>query len=308
MIEGRPHLLVVGGADTGRAPLLAAILRRELGTSVSVASVGVLGHAGEPADQSVDLALDQIGLATSGHVARLLDAEALRPADLVLAVDRGIALAVRPHTTLDVVALGELAGSEDVPDPHRMPLGIWIAALQTYLTQISAALPQIRVRLGAGEPHPPAAPKGHPPTGRGGEKASAPKIAAANSNTSPPRRGEGQVVGSPSPSRNEHLTRIARLIDTAETLPEIVDWARLADETATRLRALAGLASEPDDLTPAAAAILIGSVLQSSRMPDAAGLAVLRRVCERLAEPLDSAGLAEIGRVAGEWWVASPQA
>lgn len=291
MIEGRPHLLVVGGADTGRAPLLAVLLRRELGASVAVASAGVLGHAGEPADQSVDLALDQLGLATSGHVARILDAEALRSADLVLAVDRGIALAVRPRTMIEVVALGELAGSEDVPDPHRMPLGIWIAALQTYLTQIGVALPQIRTRLGAGEgPHPPAP----SPTGRGGDRVSFPVDAATNSSDSPPRA--------------EHLNRIARLIDTAETLPEIVDWARLAEETATRLRALAGLVNDPDDLTAAAAAMLIGSVLQSSRMPDAAGLGVLRRVCERLAGPLDSAGLAEIGQIAGEWWVASPQA
>ena len=93
-----------------------------------------------------------------------------------------------------------------------------------------------------------------------------------------------------SPSRAEHLNRITRLIDTAETLPEIVDWARLADETATRLRALAELTAGGDDLTPAAAAMLIGSVLQSSRIPDAAGLGVLRRVRERLAGPLDVVG------------------
>jgi hypothetical protein len=41
-------------------------------------------------------------------------------------------------------------------------------------------------------------------------------------------------------------------------------------------------------------------LLQSSRMPDAAGLGVIRRVCESLAQPLDSAGFAELGQVAGE--------
>lgn len=293
MIEGRPHLLVVGGADTGRAPLLAALLRRELGASVSVASAGVLGHTGEPADQSVDLALDQLGLAATGHVARIMDAEVLRPADLVLAVDRGIALAVRPRTTIEVVALGELAGSEDVQDPHRMPLGVWIAALQTYLTQIGAALPQIRARLGDRQPLPDA--------NRAEVPANAPDL---QKQEKPPLPA---VEGSSFPARDEHLGRITRLLDTAETLPEIVDWSRLADETATRLRTLAGLAVGPDDLTPAAAAMLIGSVLQSSRMPDAAGLTVLRRVCERLAGPINSAGLAELGQVIGAWWVASPQ-
>jgi hypothetical protein len=101
--------------------------------------------------------------------------------------------------------------------------------------------------------------------------------------------------------------RIARLIDTAETLPEIVDWAKLADETAVRLRALAGLTAGPGDLTPAAAAMVIGSVLQSPHMPDTAGLAALRRVCEQLAQPVDATTLAELAQIAGSWWVSTSQ-
>ncbi len=127
--------------------------------------------------------------------------------------------------SIEVVALGELAGSEDVPDPHRMPLGVWIAALQTYLTQIGVALPQIRARSGAGGgPH---RPEGTRPLSGAERGFNAPTNTDAphmdqDLNVSPPGRGEGQGVGSP--SRAEHLNRIARLIDTAETLPEIVDW------------------------------------------------------------------------------------
>jgi hypothetical protein len=254
----------------------------------------------------VDLALEQIGLMASGHVARMLDAEALRPADLVLAVDRGIAGALRSKSNVQVVSLGELAGSEDVPDPHRMPLGVWIAALQTYLTQIGIALPEIRARLGDTS-------SGAPPawdeprtqlllnTGSGDVNAALP-VGEVSVTRSPETS-----IASGAPGRTEHLVRIARLIDTAETLPEIVDWAKLADETAVRLRALAGLTAGPGDLTPAAAAMVIGSVLQSPHMPDTAGLAALRRVCEQLAQPVDATTLAELAQIAGSWWVSTSQ-
>src|SRR4051794_37577179 len=147
MIDGRPAILVVGAADTGRAPLLAALLRRELGGHVAVSSAGVLGHAGEPASAEVHLVLEQYGLTLGAHMARHLDSESIQGADLLLAIDRGTAYVARTRTQAPVLALSDLAQAEDLPDPHRMPLGVWIATAQAYKAQLTFGLPAIRARL-----------------------------------------------------------------------------------------------------------------------------------------------------------------
>ena len=289
MIEGRPHLLVVGGADTGRAPLLVALLRHKLGDTAVVLSAGVLGHAGEPADQHVQLALDHLNLTLHGHVARVLDAEIIRLADLILAVDQGSARIARMRTSQEVVTISELAATEEIPDPHHMPLGVWVAATRDYQAQIATILPLIRSRLRLGATASPVelAPQQRP---------------AAVAAPSPPLDAPSvQAVRGANP-RDEHIERVTRLLDTARLLPEIVDWTKLAREASDRLRALAALAEPPDDLTPAAAAMLIGILCTLDKPGQEPLMANLQQVVQTLQRPMNAEVLAASGALLRDWW------
>lgn len=146
MYEGKPLLLVIGGSDTGRTPIAAGLLRHALGGSAIVLSAGVLSHAGESAATEAQMALESIGIDISNHVARPLDDTEHRQAELLLAVDRGTEMVLFTRFPNDprVACLSELAESPDVLDPHRMPLGVWVAIVHQIQQQIDKALPNIR--------------------------------------------------------------------------------------------------------------------------------------------------------------------
>ncbi len=281
MVDERPYILVVGAADTGRTLLVAALLRRELGAAAMIASAGVVGHAGEPAEPNAHLALEQFGLAQAGHVARQLDEGTMRDADLLLGVDRGSARAARVRAPGEVAALSDLACAEDVPDPHRMPLGVWIAAVRAYEAQVAIALRTIRTLAGIDVV---------PAPGSSGSAAQAPR-------STPPVPSAAE----PSNARLEHIQRIVRLLDTARVLPEIVDWGKLAQEAVERLQSIAASVEHASDFTPAAAAMLTGLFLQTSQVPGEARLNVLRGAVERLEAPLDAMALADLAQIAGRW-------
>lgn len=276
MRNGNPHLLVVGAADTGRAPLLASLLRQALGSDVMVTSAGVLAHTGEPADPSVGFALEQLDLRPGTHAARQLDGEAAHDADLIVAIDQGTARVAARRLEREVLSINQGNVAEDVQDPHRMPLGIWIAAVRAYQTQIEQILPVLRERLGRSEMLP-----------------AAPEIVEPDASGSITALGAPAVV----PARAEHVAHIVRLFTTVELLPEIVDWTRLAEETRTRLHLLAELAEAPDDYTPAAALIMIGLLSQTTRTPPKSQIATLRELAERLAAPVNVQQLIEIAGI-----------
>ena len=157
-----------------------------------------------------------------------------------------------------------------------MPLGVWIAALRAYQTQIEQVLPLLRERLGRVETLP-----------------EAPVDKAADAPPITPT----VIAGTTNATRAEHVAHIGRLFATVELLPEIVDWTRLAEETTSRLRSLAELAETPDDYTLAAALIVIGLLSQTPRMPPKSQIATLREISERLASPVDAEQIIEIARI-----------
>jgi protein-tyrosine phosphatase len=150
MYEGKPLALVVGNTDTGRTPMAAALLRRALGPHVIVQTAGVLSHAGEGATPEAQMAIEQIGLDISRHISRPLHHEQHGQAELLLALDRGAEMVLVTEFPNDprVACLSALADLPDVLDPHRMPLGVWIAALRQLEEHVRAALPALRQRLG----------------------------------------------------------------------------------------------------------------------------------------------------------------
>lgn len=151
MYEGKPLVLVVGSTDTGRTPIAAALLRKALGPQVIVRTAGVLSHAGEAATPEAQLAVEQIGLDISRHISRPLHHEEHGQAELLLALDRGTELVLATEFPNDprIACLSELAELPDVLDPHRMPLGVWIAVLRQLDDHVRGALDQIHQRLGS---------------------------------------------------------------------------------------------------------------------------------------------------------------
>lgn len=157
MYEGKPLVLMIGGSDTGRTPIAGALLRRALGASAVVRTAGVLSHEGEPAMTEAQMAMEQFGIDISRHVSHPLNSDDQRDADLFLAVDRGTELVLHARFPNDprVMCLPALADLPDVLDPHRMPLGVWIAAMRQLEEQINKALPAIRRQLNISDHQPP---------------------------------------------------------------------------------------------------------------------------------------------------------
>lgn len=151
MIHGmaKPDILIVGAADTGRAPMAAAMLRRlldEQGLPWDVASTGIVGHDGDPAEPEARSAMMILGFDLEAHRACSLTPELVAQARVLLAIDSGIARVVRMRFPDAVtVSLGELASqARDIPDPFRMQVGAWVQ----YGNEIVMLLRAGMVRLG----------------------------------------------------------------------------------------------------------------------------------------------------------------
>ncbi len=287
-IEGKPLVVVVGNSNTGRTPIVAGLLRQVLGTRVMVQTAGVLSHEGEGAIPEAQMALEQWGIDISGHRSQPLRPEQRQNAELLLAVDRGTGLVLHTHFPHDprVTSLPALANMPDIIDPHRMPLGVWIAATRQLREQLEAALPALQQILSI-EPSP--ATDSQP-------LATSITIQPTRSSLVDTSLASNTGPASDTPSgRADHITRMLRLLTTAETLPEIVDWSRLRQELAHELQAIAHLSLEPHDLTAAAALMIVGKLIQYAEQPASGVLSQLRQAIEHLHTPLDAEALATLG-------------
>jgi protein-tyrosine-phosphatase len=123
---------------------------------VIVGTAGVLSHEGEGAASEAQMALMQFGIDISQHRSRSLHAADQRNAEVLLAVDRGTEVVLQTEFPHDprVACLSTLAAAPDVIDPHRMPLGVWIAATRQLQEQVSQALLALRQRLGTSTTEP----------------------------------------------------------------------------------------------------------------------------------------------------------
>jgi protein-tyrosine-phosphatase len=216
MYEGKPMVLVIGGTDTGRTPIAAALLRKALGGGVMVRTAGVLSHEGEGAVPEAQMALDQLGIDISRHLSRPLRYEEHRDAEMLLAVDRGTELVLFSEFPNDprVACLPALANLPDVLDPHRMPLGIWISAVRQLHDQVTAALPEIRTRLKIQDQQP------LPPVERRVERRK------SGGSQGPLVLGTGHRTEW---DRDEEMQRLMSLINTDAPQNEVTETEREAD-------------------------------------------------------------------------------
>jgi protein-tyrosine phosphatase len=214
-------LLVIGAADTARAPMAAALLRRALvrrGMPWAVESAGVVGHDGDPAEAEARDALLTLGLDLSGHTARSLTPELAEQATLLVAVDAGVARVLQAHyPEARTVTLGALAGRQrDIPDPFRMQFGAWLHYTTEIDTLIQAGLPRLMVMIEGI-----VAGTGDNAQGSGGTEGQRDRGTEAE-------READAADPEAQAAREAAVERLGRLLGFAAEMPEAVNWGGAA--------------------------------------------------------------------------------
>lgn len=262
-------ILLVGAADTGRAPIAAALLRRLLAAqpiSAVVESAGVLGHDGDPAEIEARDTMLHMGIDITMHRARSLTADLAAQAALLIAIDQGTALVMRARFPADaarIVTLGTLAGRQrDVPDPFRMQIGAWMTYARELDELLTAALPRIIAQISA--------------------------VAPALTPAAPPA-GPGVAA-----ERVDAAGRVAQLLQVAAHMPEVVDWAAARERLERDLALIAAASAGPADLAVAYVGLLRAAMLLLPPAPNPRQLAVLQRAAGCLSEPIDQPTLNEL--------------
>lgn len=282
-----PFVLIVGAADTGRAPITVALLRRlaeQRGLDWRVESAGVVGHDDDPAEPEARDALLILGLDLSAHRARSLTDAMVRAAQVIITVDRGVARVVRArHPGATVAALGELAGRErDVPDPFRMQVGAWVQYAREIEALLLAGLPRLEALL-TGEASPD---EGRPipaPAGLSDERpGGAPNLAAP----------VASVAHEP---RLAAVARMTRLLDLGAEMPGVLDWAGARRQIEADLTLMEQPLASHDLARPYVA--VLRAMLGLLPEPPAAGqCARLRAAVARLRAPITSGDLENLSR------------
>ncbi|HEY3229366.1 MAG TPA: protein tyrosine phosphatase [Roseiflexaceae bacterium] len=265
-------ILLIGGADTGRAPMAAALLRRLLeqrGYGWLVGSAGVLGHDGDPAEVEARDAMAHMGLTIGDHQARSLTAELVAEAALLLALDSGTALVARAHfpdAASRIHTLGALAGRQrDIPDPFRMQIGAWITYAREIETLLETALP---------------------------------RIVAAMPTTDDGRRTTNDQS---SEARAAAVERIERLLRTAIEMPGVIDWAAARARIEADLGEIAAVPGDTNDLIAAYIGLLRAALTMTPPVPSHEQLAALRDATGRLTGPVGQADLNDLSLRLGGW-------
>jgi protein-tyrosine-phosphatase len=279
--SGSHAILLVGGSDTGRAPMAAALLRRLLakhGYSYTVGSAGVLGHDGDLPEIEARETMAHMGLNINDYQARSLTDDLVRDAALLLAVDSGTALVLQarfPAASARIHTLGGLAGRQrDIPDPFRMQIGAWITYAREIAALLDAALPQIVGLLPA---------------------------VVASATGQPAAVASAAVEATASDPRSAAAERIARLLRTAVEMPDVVDWAAARGRIEVDLDQVAATPRSSGDLAAAYIGLLRAALAMTPGAPTPGQLSALRAAAGRLAEPVGQADLNDLSMRLGNW-------
>ncbi|MBC8161710.1 MAG: protein tyrosine phosphatase [Roseiflexaceae bacterium] len=266
----KDSVLLVGAADTGRAPIAAALLGRLVerrGLDWQVSSAGVLGHDGAPAEAEARAAMLTFGLHIDAHRARSVDDALTEAATHIIAVDSGTARALRvrfPQIAARINALGDLAGrSRDVPDPFRMQVGAWIA----YARELEGLLELAMERLA--EP-----------------------VVQAKSEP-------GAQRGQPQP-RAQVVARTIQLLALLVELPEVIVWAAARAQLEADIAA-ATQPNAPLDAAPAYGGLLRAALALSTSPPSAGQAAALLAAFQRLEHQISNDDLVWLSTQIGGW-------
>jgi len=286
-------ILLGGAADTGRAPMAAALLRRLLEKRPHdwvIESCGVLGHDGAVAEVEARDTMVHMGLDIAEHQARSLNDDLAARAALIITLDRGTALVVRarfPDAAARTYSLGELAGrARDIPDPFRMQIGAWMTYAREIEGMLQAALPRIVELM-------PAATTKDEGRRTKDDRSSTTKDAEITASRAQPVAGSVDSAG----ERADAAGRIAQLLQIAAQMPGVIDWAAARARIESDLAPIAAAPQEPSDLIAAYAGLLRAALALLPARPTPSQIAALQRAANRLAQPI---GQAELNELSGQ--------
>src|SRR5689334_9274269 len=276
-------ILLSGAADTGRAPMAAALLRRLLDTRSGdwvVESCGVLGHDGAVAEVEARDTMVHMGLDISDHLARSLDGDLAARAALIITIDRGTALVIRarfPAVAARTYSLGELAGrARDIPDPFRMQIGAWMTYAREIEGMLEAALPRIVELV--------------PATKDEGRRTEDENHALSPQPPVPSPQ-------SPISERADAAGRIAQLLKITVPMPGVIDWAAARARIEADLAPVAAAPQGQGDLIAAYTGLLRAALALLPATPSASQLGALQDAADRLVQPI---GQAELNELSGQ--------
>ena len=268
-------ILIIGGADTGRAPMAAALLRRQVAQrqlTWEIGSAGVLGHDEDPPEAEARTAMMHMGIDISAHRARSASATLLTAATVLIAVDNGTAKAVLaqfPEAAPRLHSLGTLAGRQrDIPDPFRMQVGAWMTYAGELDQMLLAALPRLVELIQA---------------------------AGVRSPQSGVRSQEDAVA-----SRAAVLTQVERLLAVLVDMPEVIEWAAARARLDAAIGALA-VPAGAGDLAAGYGGLLHAALALSLAPPSRGQAAALRTAVARCAQPISASDVTWLSGQLGGW-------
>lgn len=115
------RVLIVCVGNICRSPTAEILFRHRL-PNLNVASAGIGALVGRPMDATARAVLEEHRMDGSQHVARQLDNDMIRDADLILAMERAhIDTIVRraPHAMGRTVLLGKWLEQREITDPYQ---------------------------------------------------------------------------------------------------------------------------------------------------------------------------------------------
>lgn len=113
-------ILVVCVGNICRSPMAEYLLKQGY-PQLMIDSAGISGLSGHPADDKAQLCMQHLGIDISGHIAKKLNAEHLKKADLILVMSKNQQAYIEqtwPFAKGKVFRLGHWQ-NKNVPDPYQ---------------------------------------------------------------------------------------------------------------------------------------------------------------------------------------------
>ncbi|WP_288403737.1 low molecular weight protein-tyrosine-phosphatase [Acinetobacter modestus] len=113
-------ILVVCVGNICRSPMAEYLLKQDY-PQLTIESAGISGLSGHPADDKAQLCMQHLGIDISGHIAKKLNAEHLKKADLILVMSKNQQAHIEqtwPFAKGKVFRLGHWQ-NKNVPDPYQ---------------------------------------------------------------------------------------------------------------------------------------------------------------------------------------------
>lgn len=294
---GSLYIIIVGAADTGRAPMAAAMLRRHLQRrhiDALVESAGILGHDGDPASEEARRSVEQMGIDIQTHVARSLTQEMVAAAKLLIAMDSGVARVARSRfrdAAERIYSLGELAKQErDIPDPFKMQIGAWLAYASEIDKLLEYAMPHIMAHISGVEPAP--APVSAQAPSPNPETAPAPILKRLS--IAPPA---SSGISSEAASTAQ---RMLQVLDLIIQTPHVISWGAARLQIAADLDALIS-SKPPSDLAYGLAGLVRAALSMTPETPSASQASALREAIAALNTSVQASALTNLSARLAVW-------